>query len=154
MAFYNEPGFWAFLTTMIGSIRWLSRVIYLYVERTNERRAKLELSLENIKADNSYKTLSGLAQAMATIMPMVKHHEELVQNLEKSIQGVKLVEQGLMNVVAPLNEQYAKFNTIVPKMTASLQLAVDEISKMKTEILVLKRGSDNVFVTTKKGDTK
>jgi chromosome segregation ATPase len=154
MTFYNEPGFWAFLISTYGTIRWLSRVIYLYVERTNERKASLELSVENVRADNAYKTIQSLVDAMSKIQPMVKRHEDLITSAEKNTEGLKILVQGLVNIVNPLNEGYTKFNTIVPKMTASIQLAVDEIAKMKTEILVLKKGSDMVFVTTKKGDLK
>lgn len=148
--FYNSPGFWGFLTALVGSVRYLLRVAHVYISRQNKEKFDQNIKVENIHADTTNRTLKGLNDAMNQIIPMVKHHEEVVKNLEKSCQMVGMIEGNLTKMFEPLKTQHEEFLRIVPKMTASWQKLVDEFADLKTEVQVLKKGSGNVFVTTKK----
>ena len=147
---FHDPGFWGFMTAFIGVSRWLLRVFFIYQRRNNTEKARLDISVENIKKENSIKTISGLRDAVAAIIPVVARHQEVVERLEKSVSGIKDVETRLTKMSEELNNRFAEFNRVVPQMTTSVRCVVEEIQNIKTEILELKKGSGNIFVTTKK----
>jgi hypothetical protein len=142
--------FATFLTAITGVVRYLINYHFDKQNQVNVEKSKLDLSVERLKADNSLRTIEGLSKVVIEIIPMVKHHEEVVKKLDDSVQMVGMIEKNLTTMVKPLKEQYEEFNRVIPKATASLMLVMEDVAKIKTEILQLKKGSGNVFVTTKK----
>lgn len=154
MHFYDIPSFWAALVTysglIIAAIRYLIGFFFKKKDESldkqreiNLEKSKLDLSSEQLKADNSLRTIEGLSRLVVEIIPVVKEQREEVKR-------VRVVQENLTAMLKPLQDKYEEFNRIVPKATASLQQVLDDVAEMKTEIIQLKKGSPNVFVTTKK----
>ncbi len=124
VSFYNEPGFWAFLTALIGSTRWLSRVIYLYVERSNKNKAELDLSVEKVKADN-------LQKGIDCLKAVTSKHEEAIKRLEESIKMVSVIEKGLNTMSLELNKNCEDFQRKITNVTVSFQKTIDRVDAIE-----------------------
>lgn len=148
MDFYNQAGFWAFLTAMVGTMRWLARVVYIYNQKNLMVKAKFDSSIEKLKSDNIDKAIASLKLTLGNIEPMVKLHEIKMGSLDASLKNIALYESNLKSMTDDLQISYKNFNTIVPKITASGQLLMDRMVKLETEIIEFKNG--DIFVRTKK----
>lgn len=148
MAFYNEPGFWVFLTTFIGSIRWLARVFYLYKQRNLMVKAKFDSTIEKLKSDNIAKAIEGLNVTVEKIQSIIQIHEVKMGTLEVSLKNIESLERSLTLNTDNLKSSYDDFNRIIPKIAASGQLLLDRVQKIETEILKFQNG--DIFVRTKK----
>lgn len=148
MAFYNEPGFWVFLTTFIGSVRWLARVFYLYKQRNLMVKAKFDSTIEKLKSDNIAKAIEGLNVTVEKIQSIIQIHEVKMGTLEVSLKNIESLERSLTLNTDNLKSSYDDFNRIIPKIAASGQLLLDRVQKIETEILKFQNG--DIFVRTKK----
>lgn len=146
--FYNDPGFWGFMTAIVTSFFGMIRMAFIWAERKDVKKAKLDLSVENIKSDNAIKVLSQLRDSVAAIIPVVARHEDVVVKLESTVQVVRETEINLTKLIEPLNFQYAEFNRNVPVLTEHINSSLKEMSDIKTEIIEMRKGF--LFVTTKK----
>lgn len=154
MHFYNEQSFWYFLsisfTSIVAAIRWLIGVFFKKQSAVNLEKSKLDLSVEHLKADTSLRTIEGLSKFVVELVPRIKKLEEVNLKFETSVAKFDATEKNMISAMEPLKVQYEEFNRIVPKVTASMQTVIDEVAKIKTEVIQLKKGSPNVFVTQKK----
>ncbi len=79
---------------------------------------------------------------------MINRHEEVVQNLQKSVDNFMSVETGMLSMTKKLDQQFLEFNRVVPNINTSINAVVDDIYKIKTEIIKLR--DDYLFIKTKK----
>lgn len=157
MDFYNQPAFWkavaaafAFLTAVVGAIRYLARVQYLYIQKNIMVKAKFDSSIEKLKSDNINMAIEGLKKTVGYIEPLLQIHETKMGAMEASIKIIQSLERQFQMSTDDLKVSYDNFARVIPKVTASGQLLLDRMIKIETELKVLKEGSANVFVTTRK----
>lgn len=157
MDFYNEPAFWkavaaafGFLSVVVGSIRYLARVQYLYIQKNIMVKAKFDSSIEKLRQDTILKTIEGLKETVNLIEPLIAKHEIKMGTLEIALKNIESLERQLTLQTDDLKISYENFARVIPKVTASGQLLLDRMIKIETEILKLKEGSENIYVTTKK----
>lgn len=130
MDFYTEPTFWTFMGTAIASLFGLIKFYFIHQDRSNEGKAKLNMSVERFKADNIQKSIDYLNGVVARIDPMVLKHEAIVTELDKSVKMVGMIEQNLSSMFRSPQSQYEGFEGRVTKMTASYQLLVDRVDAL------------------------
>lgn len=157
MDFWNEPAFWkavaaafAFLSAVVGSLRYLARVQYLYIQKNIMVKARFDSSIEKLKTDNINLTIESLKKAVGHIEPMLQIHEAKMVGMEASIKTIQSLERQFKDSAEDLKISYDNFARVIPKVTASGQLLLDRMQRIETQILELKEGSGNFFVTTKK----
>lgn len=130
MAFYNEPAFWTFLGTTFAGFFGVIKFYFVHQDRTNESRAKQNMSVERFKADNIKKSVDYLMDVQGRLEPLVLKHEAIVGELDKSTKMVGMIEQNLTSMFRELQSQYEGFESRVTKMTASYQLLVDRVDTL------------------------
>lgn len=126
MEFYTQPAFWALITSLFG----LLKMFFVYYEKSQEKGAKLDMSVERFRSDNIQKSVDYLNGVMSRIEPMVTRHEALAKNLEESAQMVSVIEKGLRQMMGDLSKQCEGFENRITKITSSFQLLVDRVDKI------------------------
>lgn len=134
--FYTEPAFWAFLTASVSSIFGLIRMAFVYYGRSQERGAKLSMSVERFKADNVQKSLDYLNGVVARIEPLVTKHEDAVKALDETTKMVAMVEKNLTAMFRSLQSQYEGFEGRITNITASYQLLVDRVDALNKDFKI------------------
>lgn len=161
MEFTKDPGFWVFLTALVGVVRWLLKVTFVYLARSQEKKAKLEndnnvnnarlmTSVEMLKMDNTVKLVGILKQTMDEIKPVLTEHSEILSGFRASFDLLQTVESEATNMMMELKTQYASFNKEVARFNLIGDNLMGRMKAIETEILELKKGSGNVYVTSKK----
>lgn len=154
MDLLKDPGFWGpafgFLTALVAALRWLAKVIFIYVGRSNIQKAQLDSSVEKMKMDNTVKLVGILKQTMDEIKPVLKEHSDILGGFRASFDLMQTVESEATNMMRELKAQYVSFNVQVSKFSLIGDNLMGRMKEIETEILKLKKGSENIFVTTKK----
>lgn len=158
MTFYNEPSFWVFLGSFVTSVAGLIKFYFSQKNKSNEKKATLSMSVENLKSDNIQKSSDNITRTfdaiqksidylngvIARIEPLVEKHDDTMANLDTSIKQVGMIEKNLTQMFENLKPQYAGlkshydgFERRIVNITASYQILLDEVGKVKKEIFTL-----------------
>lgn len=137
MDFLSQPQFWAFLTTLFGGIFGSIRLYFVYLDRSNVKKASLDSSLENLKADNIQKSVDFLNSSIAEIRPMVARHEILMKDLENSTKMVSMIEHEMKGMFADLSHQYEEFQRKLQNITVSFQTTIDRVDAFDKRLSAL-----------------
>lgn len=137
----RDPAFWAFMTALVGSIRWLARVFYLYRRDNITKKYQLEASIERLKTDNAFKILSELKE-------VVNKHELLICELNASVKEMSKTQVNMTGIMKTLSSQYIEFQNRMTNVSSGASLVMDKVKSIETEVLEMKSG--NYFIRTKK----
>lgn len=132
MALITHPAFW----TSIASLFGLLKMFFVYYEKSQEKGARLDMSVERFKADNIQKSVDYLNGVVSRIEPLVVKHEALMIDLDNSTKMVGMIEKELTGQFATLSRQYEGFETRIVKTTASFQLLVDRVDRMDKDLKI------------------
>ena len=151
--FYSEPTFWGFLTAVAGAIRYLMRVQNMYRLRADRALNSYQMSL--IRAlDQQVKEMKPVVEAHAKA---IEEHTKIVNAFQGSAIQITDSENRITRQVddagvmmKALKTQFSTFQDTAFKQESLIIGFTKEIESIRTEILQLKKGSGNVFVTTKK----
>jgi predicted nucleic acid-binding Zn-ribbon protein len=147
---FREPAFWAFSTACVGCIRWLARVFYLYAEKKIKAKADAESGSEKIKSDYAVQTVTAIKGVVDSLLPVIERHESTLLKIDSSIKDLTAIHQKTDQMMSELNLQYEGFQSRMNQVNKGAELVMDKIKSIETEIVELKKGSGNVFVTQKK----
>ena len=146
--FTHDPSFWAFLTAVIGSIRWLMRVAYISTKKNNMEKAKLDSSVEAMKANNTIKLVGILQDTVGQMKPTIAEHSRLLEGFRHSFDLMTTIEGEATNMMRELKIQYGNFASEMMKFNAIGDDILGRMKKIETEVTILKSG--NLYVQTKK----
>ncbi len=141
-------GFWGFLGTVFTGLVAILKLLFVYIERAQRKQAELDISVDGLKDKKLKEFLTQLQNQVKIIIPVINRHEEVVQNLQKSVDNFMSVETGMLSMTKKLDQQFLEFNRVVPNINTSINAVVDDIYKIKTEIIKLR--DDYLFIKTKK----
>ena len=111
-------------------------MFFVYYEKSQEKGARLDMSVERFKADNIQKSVDYLNGVVSRIEPLVVKHEALMIDLDNSTKMVGMIEKELTGQFATLSRQYEGFETRIVKTTASFQLLVDRVDRMDKDLKI------------------
>lgn len=134
MTFYNEPGFWAFMTALVTSLFGLLKLGFIYLERSNEKQAALSKSVEQFKSDNIQKSVDCFTDFMTQTKPLVSKHEEMMKDINNSIQMISTIEKGLTSMSAELKSQRDEFQQKLVNVTISFQKTIDRVDGFEKKL--------------------
>lgn len=132
--FYNEPYFWAFLTTFFGGIFASIKLYFVYLDRSNIKRANLSASVEELKKENVQKAVDCLRGTMDRIEPMVLQHEAVMKQMDESIKMISVIEKGLNAMSADLIKRYDEFQRKIVNVTVSMEKTLGKIDLMEQKL--------------------
>lgn len=148
----RDSGFWGpaftFLTALVGSIRWLLRVIFSYRQRTNLHKAKLDADLQKQNYDNTQKTILSLKAVIDQIKPIVEAHSEKLESFNASFEEMKKIETAAVQMMKELKIQYGEFHSRITNANAGGQIVMKKLNHLETEITNLKNG--HILIANKK----
>jgi hypothetical protein len=139
MDFLSLPSFWTAMASVMAFIFWMIKIIFLKIERSNNQRAELQLSVENLKNDNIMKSINYLNEVMDTIKPMVLQHEVLMKQVMESVKMVGTIEKGLNAMSLDLVKKYDEFQQKLVNITVSFQKTMDRVDNMDKKMANLGR---------------
>jgi hypothetical protein len=143
MTFWNNPDFWTFLSATVG----LLKLFFMWRDKSNLHKAKLDLSVENVKTGNIEKSASFLGDVISKTQSMAVEAQDGVLDLRKAMIENGVIQSGLRKMVNDLvNEnkllrsevevlrhQTEEFGSKFRAGTASLQLCVDRADMLRKE---------------------
>lgn len=161
MDILKDPRFWGplfgFLGTLVGFTRWLLRVSFIYsqkraetLRRNNVEKARLDTSVEQMKLDNSVRLITILQDAINEMKPILNQHSKLLEGFRHSFDLMQTIEGEATQMMSSLKVQYQNFLPQIQKFNGIGDSIMDRMKSIETEIKILKEGSGNVYVTTKK----
>lgn len=148
----RDPNIWTALFSFLGSVMvglfGLIKAYFFSKDKSDLKKAKLDASIERLKADNTIKLIEYLKETVDKIKPLVEHHERVVSGLNGTILKFEKGEMYLTDMMLSLKIQYDNFNSRMDKVVAGGDLITDKIKKLESDVSFLKSG--NVFVKNKK----
>jgi len=134
---FHDGPFWVFMTTLVGAIRWLVKVIYVYKMKHTIFKNQMEM-----------KVVDTLKKVVEDIKPMIERHEASIGKLEVSIQNMAVIYSNMTEMMASLQKNYEAFESRMSKVSEGANIVMDRVRAMETEIINFKNG--NIFIRTKK----
>ena len=146
--FTHDPSFWAFLTAVVGSVRWLLRVAYISTKKNNLEKAKHDSLVEAMKANNTVKLVSILQETVGQMKPTIAEHSRLLEGFRHSFDLMTTIEGEATQMMKELKVQYGNFASEMMKFNAIGDNILGRMKAIETEVTILKSG--NIYVQTKK----
>lgn len=141
----TDPGFWGpaftFLTALVGASRWLLKVTFVYSQKANVQKARLDSDVQRMKDDHLQKTLLALKEIVDRILPVIEAHTKKLEDIDR-------IHTDTIAMMSDLKTQYSTFHMKIETVHAGGNLLMNRLDKIETEIIDLKNG--NILVRTKK----
>jgi hypothetical protein len=147
----HDTNFWGFMAAVIAAARWLIRVVFISRHKTNIEKAKLDSSVERLKTDNAIRLATILQATVDQMKPTIAEHSKILTGFQHSFDLMMSVEGEATHMMKELKIQYGNFTNEIQKFNSSnVDAILGRVKNIESEIKVLKEGSGNVFITTKK----
>ena len=130
MSFYNEPTFWVFMGTFFGGLFGFLKLLFIYIERSNVKKASLNMGVERFKSETIQKTLDYLNGVVTRLETQDIEIEKSIAALQESVVMNGVIEKGLAQMVHSLETNYKEFEIRITKIAASMQLVVDRVDNL------------------------
>lgn len=141
----SDPSFWGpafgFLTALTGAIRWLLKVTFVYRQRSNLQKARLESDVQKMKEDHLQKSISAIRDVIDKIIPVIEAHTKKLEDVDK-------MHAETLQMMKELKIQYGDFHSRIEKAQAGGGLIIKRLENIETEVINMKNGY--ILVATKK----
>ena len=107
---------------------------FVYLDRSNIKRANLSASVEELKKENIQKAVDCLQGAMDRIEPMVLNHDIAMKQIDEAIKMIGLIEKGLNVMSSDLVKRYDEFQQKLVNVTVSFQKTIDRVDNVEKKI--------------------
>lgn len=152
MDFLKDPRFWGpmfgFLTALMGFVRWLLRVAFVYRQKADLNKAHLDSSVEKMKTDNAIRLATTLKETIDKMKPTIEQHSIVLEGFKHSFDLMIAIEADATKMMKDLKVQYGNFTSEIMKFSAIGDGLLGRMKNIETEVEILKSG--NLFIRTKK----